>query len=213
MYKELLTNKFFSDNPYMENSVQRFIYSTLLYEGLEDMADEIVIKQGLFSDERLDHITHEKEMIQAEQNSEMILQLLRKKTEMVNRGVLVKKALQIEEVILPMVVEKLIRSCHDIFIENSIDILAKSNKDFTPVLKERFTQIRSPYAQSLICLVLGFRGEEGVIPWMRDRYFEMKKLYPDETYNQGPLLALHELNCRFYKKKKALSHKLKYNNL
>lgn len=199
MYKELLTNKFFSDNPYMENSVQRFIYSTLLYEGLEDIADEIVIKQGILSDERLDHITHEKEMIQAEQNSEMIFQLLRKKTEMVNRHVLVKKALKFEEVLLPMVVEKLIRSCHDIFIENSIDLLAKSNKDYTPMLKERFTQIRSPYAQSLICLALGFRGEEGVIPWMLDRYFEMKKLYPGETYDQGPLLALHELNCRFYK--------------
>lgn len=205
MYKELLTNKFFSDNPYMENSVQRFIYSTLLYEGLEDIADEIVIKQGLLSDERLDHITHEKETIQAEQNSEMIFQLLRKKTEMANRCVLIKKALKFEEVLLPMVVEKLKRSCHDIFIENSIDILAKSNKDYTPVLKERFIQIRSPYAKSLICLVLGFRGEEGIIPWMLDRYFEMKKLYPGETYNQGPLLALHELNCRFYKKKKALS--------
>lgn len=58
MYKELRTNKFFSDNPYIENSVQRFIYSTLLYEGLEDIADEIVTKQGLLSDERLDHITH-----------------------------------------------------------------------------------------------------------------------------------------------------------
>ncbi len=203
MYKKLLTNKFFSDNPYLENSVQRFIYSTLLYEGLEDIADEIVIKQGLLSDERLDHITHEKEMIQAEENSEMIFQLLRKKTAMANQGVLIKKALKYEEVLLPMVVEKLMRSCHDIFIENSIDILAKCNKDHTPVLKERFTQIRSPYAQSLICLVLGFRGEEGVIPWMLDRYYEMKKLYPDETYSQGPLLALHELNCRFYKKKKA----------
>lgn len=25
-------------------------------------------------------------------------------------------------------------------------------------------------------------------------------LYPGETYHQGPLLALHELNNRFYKK-------------
>lgn len=87
MYKELLTNRFFSDNPYMEHSVQRFIYSTLSYEGLEDIADEIVIKQGLLSDERLDHITHEKEMIQVEQNSELIFQLLRKKIEIINRSV------------------------------------------------------------------------------------------------------------------------------
>ncbi len=79
MYKQLLTKKFFKDNPYMENSVQRFIYSTLLYEGLEDIANEITIKQGLLSDERLEQIAREKELIQSEQNPEMIFQLLRKK--------------------------------------------------------------------------------------------------------------------------------------
>lgn len=199
MYKQLLTKKFFKDNPYMENSVQRFIYSTLLYEGLEDIANEITIKQGLLSDERLEQIAREKELIQSEQNPEMIFQLLRKKTEMVNRGLLVKRAREFEEVLLPMVVEKLIHSYHNIFIENSIELLTKSNKDFTPLLKEKYAEIRSPYVQSLICLVLGFRGEEDTIPWMMDRFLEMKKLYPGETYDQGPLLALHELKCRFYK--------------
>lgn len=199
MYKKLLTKKFFKDNPYLENSVQRFIYSTLLYEELEDLANKITIEQGLLSDERLEQITREKEMIQAEQDAERIFQLLRKETEMINRSVLIKKALKFEEVLLPMVVEKLIRSCHDIFIENSIELLAKSKKDYTPLLKERYAEIRNPYAQSLVCLVLGLRGTESTIPWMLDRFFEMKRLYPDETYDQGPLFALHELNCRFYK--------------
>lgn len=202
MYKKLLTEKFFKDNPYMENSVQRFIYSTLLYEGLEDIADELTIKHGLLSDERLEGIAREKELIQSEQNSEMIFQLLRKKTEMVNRGLLVKKVLELEEVFLPMVVEKLIRSCHDIFIENSIVLLAKSNKDYTQLLKERYAEIRSPYAKSLICLTLGLRGSEDTIPWMMDRFFEMKRLYPGETWDQGPLLALHELSNRFCKKRR-----------
>lgn len=137
MYKKLLTKELFKDNPYLENSVQRFIYSTLLYEGLEDLANEIVIKQGLLSDERLEYITREKEVIQIGQNPEMIFQLLRKNTEMVNRGLLMKKALEFEE---------------------------------------------------------------DTIPWMVDRFFEMKKLYPGETYHQGPLPALHEHNNRFYKK-------------
>ncbi|SHK22299.1 hypothetical protein SAMN02745975_03899 [Geosporobacter subterraneus DSM 17957] len=200
MYKKLMSKKFFEDNPYMENSVQRFIYSTLLYEELEDLANEITIKQGLLSDERLEHITREKELIQSEQNPEEIFQLLRKKTEMINRRLLVKKALAFEEVILPMVVDKLMRSYHDIFIENSIELLAKSNKNYSSLLMEKYTEIRSPYVQSLVCLILGFRGEEKIIPWMVDRFYEMKKLYPDESYDQGPLLALHELNSRFYGK-------------
>ena len=53
--------------------------------------------------------------------------------------------------------------------------------------------------QSLVCIVLGVQGEESIIPWMTDKYFETKKLYPDRTYNQGPLFDLHELNIRFYK--------------
>ncbi|WP_366924327.1 hypothetical protein MFMK1_001291 [Metallumcola ferriviriculae] len=200
MYKKLLTKKFFQDNPYSENSVQRFIYSMLLYEGIEDAANEILMKQVGLSDERLIQITREKELIQSEQNPEEIFQLLRKKIDVINRDDLIKKALEFEEVLLPMVIEKLMRSYHDIFIENSIQLLARSHKDFTQLLKEKYAEIRSPYVQSLVCLILGLRGEENTIPWIQDRFFELKNLYPGETYDQGPLLALHELNCRFYDK-------------
>ncbi len=200
MYKQLLTKKFFRDNPYLENSAQRFIYSILLYEGLEDTANEIMMKQVGVSDERVEQITREKELIQSEQNPEEIFQLLRKKIDVVNRVDLIKRALEFEEVLLPMVTEKLMRSNHDIFIENSIRLLARSKKDYSPLLKEQYAEIRSPYVQSLVCLILGFRGEEATVPWMMDEFYEMKKMHPNETYNQGPLLALHELNSRFYKK-------------
>jgi len=200
VYKQLLTKKFFRDNQYMENSVQRFIYSMLLYEGIEEAASEVLMTKVGLSDERLKRINQEKELIQSEQNPEEIFQLLRKKIDGVNRVDLIKKALEFEEVLLPMVMEKLMRSYHDIFIENSIRLLARSKKDYSPVLKEQYADIRSPYVQSVVCLILGFRGQEDTIPWMLDRFFEMKKLYPGETYDQGPLLALHELNCRFYKK-------------
>ena len=200
MYKQLLTKKFFQDNQYMENSVQRFIYSMLLYKGIEEAASEVLVTKVGLSDERLKQINQEKELIQSEQNPEEIFQLLRKKIDGVNRVDLIKKALEFEEVLLPMVMEKLMRNYHDIFIENSIRLLARSKKDYSPVLKEQYADIRSPYVQSLVCLILGFRGQEDTIPWMLDRFFEMKKLYQGETYDQGPLLALHELNCRFYKK-------------
>lgn len=200
MYKQLITNKFFRDNPYLENSVQRFIYSILLHEGIEDVANEILTKQVGLSSDRLKQVTQEKELIQSEQNPERIFQLLRKRIDGVNRVDLIKKALEFEEVLLPMVMEKLMRNNHDIFIDNSIRLLARSKKDYSPLLKEQHAEIRSPYVQSLVYLIIGFRGQEDTIPWMLDRFFEMKELYPGETYDQGPLLALHELNCRFYKK-------------
>jgi len=199
-YKQLLTKKFFRDNPYLEISTQRFIYSILLYKGMEAAASEVLMEKGGLGAERLKQINQEKELIQSEQNPEVIFQILRKKIDGVNRVVLIKKALEFEEVLLPMVTEKLIQSYNEVFIENSIRLLAISQKDYTPLLKDRYDEILSPYVQSLVCLILGFRGQEDDIPWMLDRFLEMKKLYPGKTHAQGPLLALHELNCRFYKK-------------
>ena len=200
LYKQLLTKKFFREHPYLENSVQRFIYSKLLFEGVEDAVNELLMKQLGVSEDRLEQITREKEQIQTEQNPEEIFHLLRKKIDGVNRIDLIKKALEFEDVLLPMVVEKLIRSYHDVFIDHSIYLLHRSKQDYSPLLREKYAEIRSPYVQSVVCLILGFRGGEEVIPWMLEKYFEMKRLYPDKTYDQGPLLALHELNCRFYKK-------------
>jgi len=63
MYRKLLTKKFFRDNPYMENSVQRFVYSMLANDGLEKLASEIFLKYWEVSGDRLEQITREKEMI------------------------------------------------------------------------------------------------------------------------------------------------------
>lgn len=197
MSKKILTKKFFRDNPYLENSVQQFIYSYLLYDGIEAVTNETIIQNGLLSNECLEQIRQENERIKSEQSPEAIFQLFRKKIDMMNRVELISKALELEEEILPMVIEKLMRSNHHIFIENSIRFLAKSQKNGSPLLQAKYSEIRSPYVQSLICLIIGFRGEEDTISWMMDRFFEMKKLYPNETYAEGPLIALHELNCRF----------------
>jgi len=198
MYRNLLTKKFFRDNQYLENSAQRFVYSALLYDGLDQMAAEIVLKNVTLSNERQDRIAHEKEMILAEQDPGIIFQLLRKNLDGMSHTVLIARALEFQDEILPMVVEKLVRSDHDAFIENAIRLLAKSEKDYSPLLLERYDNFRSPYARSLVCLILGFRGKEDTVPWMMEKFFEMKNRYPDETYDQGPLLALHELNARFY---------------
>jgi hypothetical protein len=200
MYRNLLTKKFFKDNPYIENTVQDFFYSILLYEGVEDAADEIVREQGLLSDERVEQITLTEELIKAEQDPETIFQLLRKDIDGMNRGGLIKKALQFEDVLIPMVIKKLLRSYHDTFIENSIKLIARSQNDYSSMLMEKYKEFRNPYVKSMVCLILGFRGEEAIIPWMLDKYYEMKKMYPDESYDQGPLLALYKLNSRFYDK-------------
>lgn len=197
MYRKLLTERFFQENPYVEISAQRIVYSTLLSTRLEEAAAEIVMENIGIRDDRLERIAREKEAILAQNDPEMIFQLLRKNLDVINRPVLIEKALAFEAEILSMVVEKLIRSDHDIFIDNAVRFLGRSKQDHSSLLLERYTEFRSPYVQSLLCIILGIRGPEETIPWMMDRFYEMKKLYPDENYDQGPLLALYELKTRF----------------
>ncbi|OQB22366.1 MAG: hypothetical protein BWY11_02083 [Firmicutes bacterium ADurb.Bin182] len=196
MYRKLLTKEFFKDNPYKKISAQRLVYSTLLYRGLENAADDVVLHT--LSDERRENIAREKEIILAEKDPEIIFRLLRKNIEAVNRTVLINKALEFEAEILPMVAKKLVRNNHDTFIENAVRLLTWSKDDYTASLRERYSEFLSPYVQSVFCIVLGFRGSEDVIPWMMERFYEMKRRYPNENYDQGPLCALYELNARFY---------------
>lgn len=198
MNRKLLTKSFFQENPHMENSLQRFVYSTLSNPELEEAAAKIFVENIGVGDDRLERIAREKETILAEDDPMVIFQLLRKGLDVINRPVLIEKALAVEAQILPMVVEKLVRSNHDTFIENAVRLLGRSKQDYSSLLLERYTEFRSPYVQSLVCIILGIRGPEDTIPWMLNRFNEMKNRYPDETYDQGPLLALYELNTRFY---------------
>ncbi|NLV47179.1 MAG: hypothetical protein GXY22_00780 [Clostridiaceae bacterium] len=207
MYKSLLTKKFFRDNPIEELSTQRFVYSILTHNGIEELANEYVLEYADLGAERLERIKKEREQIQSEQDPDELLNLLRKNLELNNRVDLVKRVLEFEEELVPKVVEKLVRSDNDNFIDNAMRLLARSEQDYSPLLYKRFNEIRRPYVQSMVCLILGIRGGEEIIPWMINQYQEMKRLYPDETYNQGPLLALHELKYRFYDKKQPVAQK------
>jgi len=198
MHQNLLTRKFFRNNPVEEISTQRFVYSILTHNGIEEIANDYVLEYANLGAERIERIRNEKEQIQSEQNPDALLNFLRKDFELNNRVALVKRVLEFEEELMPKVVEKLIRSDNDNFIDNAMRLLARSEKNYSPLLYNKFNEIRRPYVQSMACLILGIRGGEEIIPWMMSQYQEMKRLYPDETYNQGPLLALYELKYRFY---------------
>lgn len=49
----------------------------------------------------------------------------------------------------------------------------------------------------MLCLVLGFRGDVAVVPFLMKEVERFERWYPDESYGQGPLLALYELKERF----------------
>ncbi len=97
MYKSLLTKKFFRDNPIEELSTQRFVYSILTHNGIEELANEYVLEYADLGAERLERIKKEREQIQSEQDPDELLNLLRKNLELNNRVDLVKRVLEFEE--------------------------------------------------------------------------------------------------------------------
>lgn len=115
-----------------------------------------------------------------------------------NRIFLIEKVLEHEDALFQKVIDRFIRSDQDTFIDNSVRFLAASKSDYSIQLFSRYDEIRSPYGKSLVCILLGLRTKEEVIPWMIEQSYELKKLYPEENYGQRPRMALDELNARFY---------------
>ena len=51
--------------------------------------------------------------------------------------------------------------------------------------------------KSMLCLVLGFRGDVSMIDFLMSEAERLENEYPDESFDQGPTLAVQELAVRF----------------
>lgn len=129
--------------------------------------------------------------------SDELLKLMRKKLSGTNRSLLREKMLEYEQELLPIIKEKCIRNKQDIFIENSLHFFMMSNINCCDWIMETYAQFQSEYLKSMFCLVLGFRGDESMIPFLMEEARRMEKEYPNEFYDQGPVLAVQELAVRY----------------
>lgn len=98
---------------------------------------------------------------------------------------------------MPIIIEKLKMSGNDVFIEHAIKLIKKTKKNYCEELVTIIDDIRSPYAVSLACIIIGFEGNESHIPLLLRKHSVLKSYYPGENYEQGALLGLIELRERF----------------
>ncbi len=196
MYSKLLNKDFFRSHPFEEMSPQRIVYLTVLSDELVEMMHGHAV--GKISAERQAQLFEDRSRIESTQDPNEVFELLRESLDVLARPALIHKALQYAEVLLPRAAELLLRDEHQIFIDNAFRLLAKCEQNYCPFFMERYHQIKNPHVRSLVCLLAGVRGDEGVIPWVYERFFELKTQYPENNYAQGPLLALYELRERFY---------------
>ncbi|MBP3889567.1 MAG: hypothetical protein J6F30_18250 [Cellulosilyticum sp.] len=186
--------RFLELHPDKPISAAKFEYSWYLMPEASEIANTILEETIKKTEEDLMYETK----IAKIDNPEELLHLMRKKLSGLNRSALRKKILEYEEGMLPLIQRKALTSMQDIFIENTLHFLLHSKVNECKWIIDNYQVFKSEYLKSMLCLVLGFRGDKSLIPMMMKETERFERYYPEESYEQAPLLAIQELAVRFY---------------
>ena len=162
---------------------------------LNDMMNDIIYKE---QPNREETVMAEKAAIEALSTAADVIRCMRRSCDPINQAALVYRALAFEDETIPEIIRMLKTSLNTSFIECSARVLSLCEKDIADELVDCFDDIRSPYAQSMTMVVLGFKADEKHIPWMIEKYKEFKRKYPDETHSDSVIYALDEIEDRVY---------------
>lgn len=190
---KIFSKRFFRDNPPLEMSAARVGYELHKYPDLY----EFMQQEFKESDPEKDALRAELALLSPEENPNELVRWMRRDLPGIVKQEIIQLVVDHEETMMPIVLKRLLTSSVDNFIENATSCLIKAKTNHSQWVLDHYDQIRDPYAQSSICLMLGFRADVDIVPWMMEQYEKMDRLDPDETFEQGPLLALWELRERF----------------
>ena len=155
-----------------------------------DKMDEILHKTNV-SPERWALIDKQKAEISNLEDAEAIVSTMRKPLDILADRALCRKALEMANEVCPLIIRRFKTTALDHFVELSFRILAKADPAFTAERYSCYDSIRNPYAQSFACLLFEEHKMEEAIPLLMKEYERLGREYPNESYNQGPLLALY----------------------
>lgn len=186
-------HKFLDKHPDIPFSAAKFEYSLYLEPEAVEYANAISEKMLDESEEDL----HSKRMIEQAETTEKLLKLMRKPLSGGNRSRLRGKLLEYETVMMPCIKEKTMKNGQDIFIENTLYFFLHCEENCCDWLMKEYSNIRNEYLKSMLCLVIGFRGDVEMIPFLMKETERLERMYPQETYAQGPILAIQELTVRY----------------
>lgn len=195
-------------NPYMKKEVKQFLdthrdmkFSAAKFEYsiyLDWAESEKIVEMANRRCPETQKDLEMREIIEKTTEPSELLKLMRKELSGINRSLLRARIIKYEQELLPLIKEKCIRNKQDVFIENALHFFMRSIYNCCDWIMENYSQFQSEYLKCMLCLVLGFRGDIGMIPFLIKEAKRMEKEYPDETYDQGPTLAVHELAKKLF---------------
>lgn len=173
-------------------SAAKLLYSHVLYHEQGDKLISRISKPSLSPEE----ITQERAILSTD-DPDVLLQFMRKPMPFANQTLLRKRLLENEDRMLPLIQQRALRSLQDMFIERAALFFIFCTENPSDWIMEHYQDFRCEYAKSIFSLVLGFRGIADWIPFLILESERMERQYPQEAYDQGPMLAVQELAVRF----------------
>ncbi len=139
--------------------------------------------------------------IEEAKTKDEFFKLMRKPMVGCNRTELRKKLIENEGKLLEFFKEKALRNTQDIFIENALYFFLHAKTDCCDWILSEYENIRSEYMKSMLCLVLGVRGEITVMPFLQEEAMRFMTSVDESegSLEQGPLYGMHELIGRMEK--------------
>ena len=135
--------------------------------------------------------------IEEAQTAEDVVRLMRKRSAPYDRLKIVQKAIEMEEETLPYIQKRALTNKQDIFIETALKYFLRCKTNCCEWILENYENFKSEYLKSMLCLVLGLRGETDMIEFLIKEAERFEREYPNEFFDQGPALAVQELATRF----------------
>ncbi|MGN1113124.1 MAG: hypothetical protein ACI4RP_07965 [Acutalibacteraceae bacterium] len=193
-----MTNKeikrFLSEHRDLGYSPAKFEYSLYLYRDADSDINDLISEIIKPSEEDVKII----EAVNNTTDPQALVNLMRKKVPASSRYQLWAKLIQYEDDVLPLIKRRALTNRQDLFIENTVAFLLRCKTNCCDWIIENYESFLSEYMKSMLCLVLGVRGEKELVPFLINEAKRMERDYPEESFDQGPAIAVEELAVRFY---------------
>lgn len=131
--------------------------------------------------------------IEEAKDADEFVKLMRTPIIVADADKLKKKLVENEAVIMEAVKERCISTRNEHFVENALYFFTKCKENCSGWIMDNYKDFHNEYMKSMMCLVLGFRGDESMIPFLMQEAERMKSEYPGDLFDQGPYLAVSKL--------------------
>ncbi len=185
-----LDEEFFDRNALVEISAARLTYFRMIQPDLvENCAAPLRLESGR-------HVA-EADEISRVSGAEELFGIIRRGFDPLNDALVRKKFLEYKEALSRFIIKELKVSKDDNFIETGVVLLLSSGMNFAEEVMDIVEHHRKDaYSVATLCLLLGFFDHPKIPKLLWDYFHFFKTHFPRDTYCEGPLLGLCEIDRR-----------------